>query len=183
MRGAIVCVGLLLTSCGGTPFFERGGLGSIPNDDAAVAASNDAADDAFWRAIIVVEQDATPDASASPPDVVEATTPAVEAAAEAAPDVNTTLEACAPVTHFNGLGASWIDCAPLNTFTEAQAFAACRATYGTTCALVGYVCGHDAGPSPNCACWQIAGANAGWVFPGTWGAGGCAATVAAKMWD
>lgn len=183
-RYAIAVVALITSACGGTPFFDRNGLGSTPIDAAAVDAPPPDAPDAF-RALVVaeaaaVEADVAVDAVEAAPDAanVEATTP--DAAVEAAipPD------ACAaPTTHSNGLGATWQDCTPLNTFNEAQAFAACLTSF-TSCALIGYVCGHGGPNTGNvCACWQIAGANAGLVFQGTWGAGGCAGGAPETMWN
>lgn len=183
----VAAVALLTSACGGTPFFDRNGLGTIENDAAVDVAPPDAAD--AFRAIIVDRDGggALPEADVI---VVEATVEAaaVEAAAPDAPDdapveAAATQDACATIyIHSNGIGASWADCVPLNTFNLTQALAACRATYGSDCSYDVYICGKNAA-SPVCACWQTQGLNAGWVFPGTWGAGGCAGNVSAKMWN
>jgi hypothetical protein len=57
---------------------------------------------------------------------IDARPPPIDAAPEAAP-----VEAsCAPVTHDDGFGEHWADCAPLGTYNEAEAMAAC-ASYAT----------------------------------------------------
>lgn len=43
------------------------------------------------------------------------------------------VDACAPVTHDNGLGQTWTDCVPLGTYDEAQAMKACRASDAALC--------------------------------------------------
>jgi hypothetical protein len=177
--------GIEASACGGTPFFDRNGLGVIENDATPEAPTVDAPD--AFRALI--EGDSGVVVGEAAAVVVEAGA-SVEAAVDSvAPDEAAPAEATAPedacstvYIHSNGIGASWADCVPLNTFNITQALAACRATYGSDCSYDGYICGKNSA-SPVCACWQIGGANAGWVFPGTWGSGGCAATVAAKMWN
>lgn len=42
-------------------------------------------------------------------------------------------DACAPITHNNGLGQTWTDCVPLGTYNESQAMAACAASFGSNC--------------------------------------------------
>lgn len=62
------------------------------------------------------------------------------------------------VAHSDGLGGMWTDCAPIDTYSAAEATAACAAHYTSDCVV--YNCG---GVMPNCVgyyapyqsyCWQ-----------------------------
>ena len=52
--------------------------------------------------------------------------------------------ACTLVTHDNGLGQTWTDCAPLGTYNETQAMKACKASGATRCTNEGCVPGNVA---------------------------------------
>lgn len=78
------------------------------------------------------------------------------------------FDACAPVTHDNGLGQTWQDCVPLGTYNLEQAMKACRATGLTDPA--GCVINACVGsPSAVCEssrdsrCWGYYGQNRGYV--------------------
>lgn len=43
------------------------------------------------------------------------------------------VDACAPVTHDNGLGQTWQDCVPLGTYDLIQAMKACKASEAARC--------------------------------------------------
>ena len=68
-------------------------------------------------------------------------------------------------THSNGVGQSFYDCLPLDTFNQTQALAACTAFTGNQAQCTGAGClAPDGGPSGNvvcssasptdCVCWQ-----------------------------
>lgn len=90
------------------------------------------------------------------------------------------FDACALVTHDNGIGQAWQDCVPLGTYDEAQAMKACKASGAPNCRLSGcsadihsMVCGTDAsGSSYYGGCWGYASSSAGHVVDAA-SAGGC----------
>jgi len=99
-------------------------------------------------------------------------------------------DACALVTHNNGLGQTWQDCVPLGTYNEAQAMKACAAsgaalclptTSAAACTIFDHekVYGYDAN-GVLIARWGHAGSIAGYYAP--IGAGLCDAPTAHPDW-
>lgn len=78
-------------------------------------------------------------------------------------------EACALVTHTDGIGQSWQDCVPEGTYDEQEARRACESS-GAQC--VPSDCNSDAGVQAICS------ACACWTFQGPYGAGSVYATTA-----
>lgn len=68
------------------------------------------------------------EAGSSPDSGVDAGTgeDAADAGVDSAPSEDVDA-GCTPVTHDNGLGQTWQDCVPRDTYDEAEAMAACRA--------------------------------------------------------
>ena len=54
---------------------------------------------------------------------------------EASGDDAGATDGCVLVTHDNGLGPTWQDCAPLGTYNPQEAWAACNASYDGGCLL------------------------------------------------
>jgi hypothetical protein len=109
--------------------------------------------------------DAGPDAP-DPPDVD---------AAEVAPDV------CSPVIHDDGLGQHWTDCAPLGTYNDTEAMAACNAWLAANPTPAScYVAANQEviiSTQTLCMKWVYSGGYPGFVQ----GGGGCLNTVG--MWQ
>lgn len=99
----------------------------------------------------------------------------VEAGAEAGHE--TSVEACAPIVHSNGVGQTWQDCAPLGTYDGSEAMAACAASGGScqpaNCAG-GALLAICAPSGSDCTCWTFYGPGAGHVRAGV----GCACALA-----
>ena len=128
----------LLLGCGGAPFSAE-----------ALRAQDDAA------------TDGTP-AVDSGPGGAEASSDG-GSASDAAPEAGE-AQACALVTHSDGLGQTWQDCAPLGMYDQAEAFRACAAN-GGACVLnaCGAVCDIDPHSPGYCSCWDYAGPLSGHV--------------------
>lgn len=144
---------------------------------------------AFSTDPLLAPQDASPTETGSPVEVSlsEAAAPVPEAAApveatavaapepapEPMPEASAPeVEACALVTHSNGIGATWQSCSP------ASARAACEHTGPCTLTdSAGGVC-NGAG-STECVCWDPDGK----VRLGTWPAQSCNATTVTGMWQ
>jgi len=79
---------------------------------------------------------------------------------------------CSIVTHDNGLGQMWQDCAPRGTYNVDQATKACEASGAPRCELalacpeVNLVCGYNA-TMTTCfgGCWSFQGVDTGTVQP------------------
>jgi hypothetical protein len=131
MKLMIVVVVLALYGCGGSAFSAAesdGGLGAGAVDtggqaDAAPMADGGTAADAADSAVLVNDSEAV-DSNASDSAVAIDSAIAVDSGLI---DSGSTDDACTPVTHNNGVGASWTDCVPLGTYNETQAMAACEA--------------------------------------------------------
>ena len=72
------------------------------------------------------------------------------------------------VTHDNGFGQAWTDCAPLDTYDVTEAMKACEAYSPGQCAASscgggGVVCSSGAG-APDCICWSYGGSYAGFGY-------------------
>jgi hypothetical protein len=100
----------------------------------------------------------------------------VEGGVDAAPEGETgqaeagPVEACAPVTHSDGIGQTWQDCALLGTHDQAEAMAACQANGGTQCVAndcggsgSSAICDVDPHSPDYCSCWVYSGPLAGHV--------------------
>lgn len=91
---------------------------------------------------------------------------------------------CTPVTHDNGIGQTWIDCAPLGTYDENQAMKACAAHTGDSrkcakapgCGSATWVI--QAASDPNNYIWGYEGNTAGYVSEH----GGCPNSIDSS-WD
>jgi hypothetical protein len=155
---------LFVAGCGGAPFSAE-----LLQHDPPEASAPDAPTDGGAS-----EQDAGDGQDAAP----EAEGGQVEAApgkdsgggvseagpVEAAPPV----EACVPTTHTDGVGQTWQDCAPVGTYTQAEAEAACMANGGALCVASDCggsgslaVCDVDPHGAGNCICWVYSGALVG----------------------
>ena len=78
--------------------------------------------------------------------------------------------ACALVTHDNGIGQTWTDCAPLGTYNETQAMKACKASSAIVCRAI-----TTCGPSPDLRAQagpEVRGYNADNSVGGRWGYSG-----------
>lgn len=86
-------------------------------------------------------------------------------------------DGCLLVTHSDGIGQTWTDCASLSTFDEVEAMAACEANANAQSsppACVANACGGEAGPQAVCnldlmvagfcSCWTYTGSSAGHVM-------------------
>lgn len=72
-------------------------------------------------------------------------------------------DACVLVTHDNGLGQHWTDCAPLGTYDVTEATKACKASGASVC-LFGACNGAMVCNSANYGtCWVYSGLSAGYV--------------------
>jgi hypothetical protein len=184
---------LVLSACGGVPFTELPASiddAGYPSDDASAAIetatpgpdaeatsrdryavapeASDGAPDAPADAGVRLYDDAHPDARAdgSPLDAADAQPP------------GTGPDGCTLVTHSDGLGQSWSDCAPLGTLDLAEATAACVAGYGSNLACSSHICGSGQPSDPafhavcgSLVCWAYDGPYAGKVsLPSS---GGC----------
>jgi len=133
------------------------GCGGVNRGSLIDSSSTDSGSDGDSDTVISV----TPPES-SPPDVDSAS--------------GEDAEACALVTHSNGIGQSWADCAPLGTWDEAEAISACEANATLTKSPPACVPNFCSGPSPVaicdvdvqvpgfCTCWTFAGPAAGHVL-------------------
>jgi hypothetical protein len=81
------------------------------------------------------------------------------------PDAN---DGCVPVVHSNGVGQTYTDCVPLNTYGPDEAAKACAATNVGTCGQNTVLC--IGGPTiectlmaGTCTCWSYTGPTAGRV--------------------
>lgn len=81
------------------------------------------------------------------------------------PDAN---DGCVPVVHSNGVGQTYTDCVPLDTYGPDEAARACAASNAGTCGQNRFVCG--GGPTVECTlmattcrCWSYTGPTAGRV--------------------
>lgn len=125
MRTVVTIAALALVACGGEQF--TAGSAVVIGD-----AAGDAAPDVDTSEGSALEggDEHTGDAS-PPPDG------GTEASSEGGPipdggtDGPATGDGCALTTHTNGLGDTWQDCAPLDTYDLPEAMAACVAHYGT----------------------------------------------------
>lgn len=87
-----------------------------------------------------------------------------------------TADACALVTHDNGLGATWEDCVPLNTYNQEQATKACRSSGAASC-IVDTVCSgtyrrvYGVSGAQGIGSWLFSGTLAGYASP--WNANIC----------
>lgn len=86
------------------------------------------------------------------------------------------VEACALVTHDNGLGQAWKDCVPLGTYNVEQAMKACEASDAKTCSVVTAcgpsapeVRGYNADTTKIIGRWGYTGSLAGYVGTGSLG--------------
>ena len=75
---------------------------------------------------------------------------------------------CQLYTHANGLGQTFVDCVPLDTYDTAEAAKACAAADAGTCVANSMVCfGATLECTPRgsdpCACWSYSGSTAGHV--------------------
>jgi hypothetical protein len=71
-----------------------------------------------------------------------------------------------PVTHSNGLGQTWTDCVPLNTYNQTQAIEACVASTGNPISCAEFLCGSTTVPNVVCSstsCWAYLGSTQGRV--------------------
>lgn len=77
------------------------------------------------------------------------------------------VDACALVTHTNGFGSTWQDCAPLGTYDKDQATRACEASGASECTATNcgagdlIVCGYNAAQNYVYGCWGYAGSFVG----------------------
>jgi hypothetical protein len=134
---------LALVGCGGDPF-EAGELGR-PDTDADVesAAGDDASDTGQHTAADAGHADSGADSGASQPDSGSGAQDAAHedsgdsasplADSGGTPDSSSAVDACTPLVHSNGIGQTYLDCAPLGTYnvtTATEACAAWAATWG-----------------------------------------------------
>jgi hypothetical protein len=134
---------LALVGCGGDPF-EAGELGR-PDTDADVesAAGDDASDAGQDTAADAGHADSGADSGASQPDSGSGAQDAAHedsgdsasplADSGGTPDSSSAVDACTPLVHSNGIGQTYLDCAPLGTYnvtTATEACAAWAATWG-----------------------------------------------------
>jgi hypothetical protein len=167
-----------LCGCGGATF--AAGV-AAQADDAPDATPGDAspASDAAAEAAPAADSPAPP--PDAPPDH------AAEAIAPDAPPPPS--DACAPVTHADGLGQSWQDCVPAGTIDYAQAAAACAAASEGKCAYQEYFVGACVGLSV-CSpahCWgydyTANRADDGPFAPAHVCAGACCPTAGDPSWQ
>ena len=100
-------------------------------------------------------------------------------------------DACAPVTHDNGLGQTWQDCVALGTYTQVQAMKACAASGAGMClALNGCgginweVRGYTTDGSQVLGFWMYGGSGTGLVAPGASGSPPCSGPTAfTHQWE
>ena len=147
----------LTISCGVDPFTVAQSLDEVRLDAAPADASDPALDAPAESAPTIDSGTGGADAEDADGGSGEDARPEADAAQE--------VEACSPVTHSDGLGQSWSDCAPLGTYDQAEAQAACEANGGSPCVLnaCGAVCDVDPHSPGYCSCWVYAGALAGHV--------------------
>ncbi len=142
--------------------------GSDAENDAASDVAADAPLDTGSEAIADAASDTTSEAAA---DAGDGGSPgdAEGGGADGCAVGTPVCEAGCPTMHSDGLGQSFYDCVPLNTYTLTEALAACAAFTGhqdacandpITCAAGDQVC--SSGYSL-CACWRYFGPNAGKV--------------------
>ena len=108
-----------MVSCGGDPFTVAQTLDEVRLDAAPADASDPALDAPAESAPTIDSGTGGADAEDADGGSGEDARPEADAAQE--------VEACSPVTHSDGLGQSWSDCAPLGTYDQAEAQAACSA--------------------------------------------------------
>jgi hypothetical protein len=78
---------------------------------------------------------------------------------------------CVLYSHTNGLGQTFVDCVPLDTYDKTEAEKACAAAEGGACAAASFCPGGDSlecmtggnGPNTTCACWSYSGSTEGAV--------------------
>jgi len=93
------------------------------------------------------------------------------------------------VAHSNGIGQTYFDCAPLDTFNATQALAACAAYTGDaslciddprSCFTTGVVCSIG---FTSCACWKYVGESSGKVSRPAATCTMCAVSPASPTWN
>jgi hypothetical protein len=140
-------------------------MADLPSDAAedvggSDASSNDAAGDVGGSDVPSNDAETSGDASdgGRPGD-----------AAEGGPVPDGGNGGCQLYTHANGLGQTFTDCVPLDTYDTAQATKACAAADAGTCVANSMVCFGGAtlectprGSDP-CSCWSYSGSTAGHV--------------------
>jgi hypothetical protein len=145
---------LLLAACGGPPFtadlFTGQPLDAAEAGQDAPVSSSEGGQD-------------FPDAG-SPLDAF-ADVPGLDVAVhDAAPEASSG-DGCTWTTHTNGLGGSWDDCAPLGTYDQGEAMAACAAHAGASSCTADEDSVTDSDPGTACGphAWVYSGAQAGRV--------------------
>lgn len=174
-----VLTAVALIGCGGDPFSptfgvtpssdsaieEDGGAAQIDTDSGASSggANSGAGGSLGTGGSTTGAGGATP----SPPDAGHEGTGGSPAAGS---------DACALVTHDNGLGQTWQDCVPLGTYNLEQAMKACVASGAGMCIPNGKVCtfaeyekvlGYTADGSTLIGIWGFWGQIAGYVAVGS----------------
>jgi hypothetical protein len=176
MVGLLFAMLVVLYGCGGPAF--------------TTSTSADTADTGM-RDAGGVEAAARDSSSPPPPSDSSQPTPqdsglALDSSPVDSSHVDVEPDVCAPVTHANGVGQTWTDCAPLGTYNETEAMQACMADSdaGGGCYFVTRPCNNDGIESAVCSapslatfCWTYAGMFTGYAAP----APGCP-TSADPMW-
>jgi len=162
---------LCLCACGGALFTEAPEVQDAPG---AIEGGPSTVDDAAFdhedgdgmASASADHVGAHPGPDAGPEAAPDA--PAPEAAPDA-PDAAPATEggegdACAPVSHTDGLGQSWQDCVPLGTYSLSEAMAACVAGYGSALACSSHICGTGQPSDP--AFHAVCGSVVCWAYDG-----------------
>jgi hypothetical protein len=159
MKILLLCV-MFLAGCGGSSFTSRGAEedGGPPLVETGGAPSDDDA-----GAPVVTGSGGAPGTGGATPGTGGATpTGGSPSTGGVAPAGTGGSPACTPVTHTNGLGSTWQDCAPLGTYNEAEAMRACKASGASECRTLKcgvndlIVCGYGT-TAYVYGCWGYAG--------------------------
>ena len=178
MNRILIALALAMNACGGAEF-EVGHATLADHGDADVEAA--VADDAATEAAVEASVgDSAIDAGAAVDSgqlVADSGHDAYESGSGDADVVDTSAPPtdgpCTPLTHSDGLGQTYQDCAALGTMNYMTAYEACGAYSGSTgvcspaarCpavpAMANSICYLHAG---TCACWDFTGPAAGHVY-------------------